>query len=79
MRSGNRPCKVFRGYVGWGPGQLEHEVEYGIWRAVPATAAKIFSCDNLWERLLRQSFDTLLQVMCNIKHIPAMCLELTRR
>ena len=54
-----------------GAGQLEYEVEFGIWRAVPATAAKIFSnADNLWERLLRQAFDALLQVMCNIKHIP---------
>ena len=72
MRSGKQPCKVFRGYVGWGPGQLEYEIEYGIWRTIPATAAKIFSnADNLWERLLRQAFDSLLQVMCNIKHIPS--------
>jgi hypothetical protein len=26
--------------------------------------------NHLWERLLRQTFDSLLQVMCNIKHIP---------
>jgi putative transcriptional regulator len=72
MRSGQQPCKVFTGYVGWGPGQLEREVEYGIWRAIPATAAKIFSSgDNLWERLLRQACDSLLQEMCNIKYIPS--------
>ena len=72
MRSREQPCKVFTGYAGWGPGQLEHEVEYGIWRAIPATAAEIFSNgDNLWERLLRQTFDSLLEVMCNIKHIPS--------
>ena len=58
--------------IGWGPGQLEREVEYGVWRAIPATAAEIFSNgDNLWERLLRQAFDSLLQVMCNVKHIPS--------
>ena len=39
---------------------------------MPATAANIFSTgDNLWERLLRQAFDSLLHVMCNIKHIPS--------
>jgi putative transcriptional regulator len=71
MRSSEHPCKVFAGYVGWGPEQLEHEVEYGIWRTIPATAAKIFSHGgNLWERLLKQAFDSLLQVMCNIKHMP---------
>jgi putative transcriptional regulator len=72
MRSREQPCKLFTGYAGWGPGQLEHEVEYGIWRVIPATAVKIFStADNLWERLLRQAFDSLLRVMCNIKHIPS--------
>ena len=72
MRSTQQPCKVFTGFAGWGPGQLENEVEHGIWRAIPATAAEIFSNgENLWERLLRQAFDSLLQVMCNIKHIPS--------
>jgi putative transcriptional regulator len=72
VRKRERPCKVFRGYSGWGPGQLEHEVEYGIWRAVPATAAKIFaSADGLWDGLLRQAFDALLQVLCNSEHIPS--------
>ncbi len=72
MRSREQPCKMFTGYAKCWPGQLEHEVEYGIWRAIPATAAKIFSSgDNLWERLLRQASDSLLQIMCNIKHIPS--------
>jgi putative transcriptional regulator len=72
MRSGEQHCKVFTGYAEWGPGQLEHEVENGNWRAIPATAADIFSDgDNLWERLLRHAFDSILQVMCNVKHIPS--------
>lgn len=72
MRSTEQPYKAFTGYVGWGPRQLECEVEYGIWRAIPATAAEIFSNgDNLWETLLREAFDSLLQVMCNVKYIPS--------
>ena len=72
MRSTEQAYKAFTGYTGWGPRQLEYEVEYGIWRAIPATAAEIFSdSDNLWERLLRQVSDSLLQVMCNLKHIPS--------
>jgi putative transcriptional regulator len=72
MRSKEQPCKVFTGYAGWGPGQLEYEVEYGIWRATAATAAEIFANgDSLWERLLRQASEALLQVMCNVKHIPS--------
>jgi putative transcriptional regulator len=72
MRSTEQPYKAFTGYTGWGPRQLEHEVECGIWRAIPATAAEIFSIgDNLWERLLREAFDALLQVLFNVKHIPS--------
>jgi len=72
MRSTEQPYKAFTGYTGWGPRRLEYEVEYGIWRATPATAAEVFSNgDNLWERLLREAFDSLLQVMCNVKYIPS--------
>ena len=72
MRFGWQPCRVFTGFAGWGPGQLDREVEHGIWRAIPATVAEIFSNDDdLWERLLRRDFAALLQVMCNVKHIPS--------
>ena len=72
MRSGEQSCKVFTGYAAWPPGQLEHEVECGVWRAIPAAAAQIFSNDDtLWAKLSRQAFDSQLTVMCNIKHIPA--------
>ena len=32
MRHAERPCKIFFGYAGWGPRQLDYEVEQGIWR-----------------------------------------------
>ena len=72
MRSRKQSRKLFTGYAGWGPGQLEHEIQCGIWRTVSATAATIFSNgDNLWEGLLKQASDSLLQAMYNIKHIPS--------
>jgi putative transcriptional regulator len=72
MRTPEEPCKMFTGYAGWGPRQLEHELEDGIWRAIPATAATIFwNGGNLWEKLSMQAFDSLLQVMCHIKHVPS--------
>jgi len=71
MRSTEQAYKAFTGHAGWGPRQLEYEVDYGIWRAIPATAEGVFSNgDNLWARLVRQVSDSLLQVMCNVKHIP---------
>ena len=39
---GAQPCKIFAGYAGWGPGQLDYEVEQGVWRVVPATPEQIF-------------------------------------
>ena len=72
MRSPEQPCKVFTGYTGWGPRQLEHELENGTWRAIPATPATIFfNGGNLWNMLMRQAFDSLLQVLCHTKHLPS--------
>ena len=72
MRQTGQPCKIFSGYAGWGPGQLDYEVEQGIWRVVPATPEQIFSEDDeLWERLSKQASRRQLRIMFNIKHIPA--------
>jgi len=48
---------VYLGYAGWSAGQLEHEVELGGWRALPADAATIFDPDpdSLWEKLIRRT------------------------
>ena len=72
MRQAEQPCKIFFGYAAWEPGQLDDEMAQGIWRVVPATPEQIFSKDSdLWERLEKQAFRRQLQIMFNIKHIPA--------
>lgn len=49
-------CRVFSGYAGWGPGQLEEEIDEGSWIVVPATADDVFSPDpdQLWSAVLRR-------------------------
>lgn len=44
------------GYSGWGPGQLEHEMEEGSWLVLPYDPALAFPCevDGLWEKALAQ-------------------------
>jgi putative transcriptional regulator len=65
-------CQIFMGYAGWGPRQLDYEVERGIWRVVPATPELIFSeSRDLWTQLSRQASRQQLRIMFNIKHIPA--------
>ncbi len=72
MRQTGHPCKVFTGYAGWGAGQLDYEIEQGMWRVVTATPGQIFSdASDLWEQLSRQAYRLQLLTMFNIKHIPA--------
>lgn len=49
-------CRVFSGYAGWGPGQLDEEIAEGSWIVVPATADDVFSPepDELWRAVLRR-------------------------
>jgi putative transcriptional regulator len=47
------PFRVYSGYAGWAPGQLEAEVEAGAWYLFPATAETVFaSPDELWRELI---------------------------
>ena len=72
MQQAEQPLKVFAGYAGWEAGQLDFEVEQGIWRVAPATAEQTFSdSDELWEQVSRQASRLQLQIMLNLKHIPA--------
>ena len=45
--------KVFAGYAGWAPGQLEHEIAIGGWAVLSASAAIVFDPEpeTQWERL----------------------------
>jgi putative transcriptional regulator len=59
-----RRARVFAGYAGWGPGQLESEMEEDSWVVEPARPSDVFSLDpaRLWEEVLRRkgsSFDLL--------------------
>jgi putative transcriptional regulator len=51
---GDQRCRMFAGYAGWGPGQLESELAAGAWAVVPASGAALFDTplDSLWVSLL---------------------------
>ena len=49
-----RRARVFAGYAGWGPGQLDAELERDDWFVAPAGIDDIFNpdADELWGRVL---------------------------
>jgi putative transcriptional regulator len=51
-----REARVFAGYAGWGPGQLEDELEEQSWVVLPARASDVFTQapDRLWVDVLRR-------------------------
>ncbi|MHB8262877.1 MAG: YqgE/AlgH family protein [Acidimicrobiales bacterium] len=58
--------RIYFGYAGWGPGQLEDEIESGAWMAVESVTDDVFTArpEHLWHDVLfRQGGD--LAMMAN--------------
>jgi putative transcriptional regulator len=54
--SASRKIKMFAGYAGWSPGQLEDELKRKAWLTHPASLELVFDMqpDQLWQKILRQ-------------------------
>ncbi len=48
--------RVFRGYAGWGPGQLDDEISSGAWLVLDSQPDDVFTGDphELWRTVLRR-------------------------
>lgn len=49
--------RVYAGYAGWGPGQLDRELDLGAWAVLGATPEFVFDPDpeGLWRKLIRRT------------------------
>lgn len=56
--------RIFAGYAGWGPGQLEKEVEEGAWYVVESEPGDVSSPapERLWRSVLRRQRGELAMV-----------------
>lgn len=54
--SPTRKIRMFAGYAGWSPGQLEDEMKRKAWLTHPASLELVFETDpkELWQAILRQ-------------------------
>lgn len=55
--------RFYAGYAGWGPDQLDREIDLGAWLLMDADAATIFhpNPEQLWPRLIRRSESRLAE------------------
>lgn len=53
--SPGRKVKLFAGYAGWSPGQLEDEIKRDAWLTHPASLELVFDehPEQLWQKILR--------------------------
>ncbi len=53
--------RIFRGYSGWSPGQLEGEIELNVWIVAEASSTDVFDHhpDDLWRTVLRRQEGSL--------------------
>ena len=53
--SASKKVKMFAGYAGWSPGQLENEMKRKSWLTYPASLELVFETppDTLWPKILK--------------------------
>jgi putative transcriptional regulator len=57
LRESSSGYRIFAGFSGWAPQQLESEIEADSWYVLPASEALLFRTDTagMWEELLERS------------------------
>ncbi len=71
--SAGQQLRLFAGYAGWSPGQLEDEIQRNAWIAHGASIELVFHADsrNLWRHILRQKTEWRYRLLADLPDDPA--------
>jgi putative transcriptional regulator len=66
--------RLFTGYAGWGPGQLEGEIALGGWLVLDAEPGDVTTTDpdDLWRAVLRRQADHDLVLLSRYPDDPSV-------
>ena len=72
VRKNVQPCRMFLGYAGWGPSQLESELKVGGWIVSLGDASIVFSedVDDIWQRVINKTGQEILRDSLRIDRFP---------
>ncbi len=66
VRKPQKLLRMFNGYSGWAPGQLERELRIGGWMVLPASSEHVFGdADTLWRLAAQQIGDQVIHPLMN--------------
>jgi putative transcriptional regulator len=55
VREEDQPFRIYNGYSGWAPGQLEDELKAGGWMVIPATYDHVFGDpETMWRQAAQE-------------------------
>jgi putative transcriptional regulator len=72
VQKNKQPFRMFLGYSGWGPGQLESELKVGGWLVALGDDEIVFAddVDEIWQRVIHQAGRQILRDTLQIKDFP---------
>lgn len=72
--SATKKVKLFAGYSGWGPGQLEREIKNDSWLIFPASVEMVFEtpAGELWQRILRKKPGWKYKLLAQMPEDPSL-------
>ena len=72
VESEQDPFRIFSGYAGWGPQQLDQELESGGWLVTPATIGMVFyELDDLWKQITSEIGEDIITQTIDPRHVPS--------